>query len=151
LDILENILQYRFSFICGIYHSILHYRRFIKMLGRARLLLFRAALATTAATVALELDTPSSSIVKELTDLARLRRDGDLSPTEFVSAKGILLGGRRGTHSLVGRDEGATAAPTGRPVYSVVDFGAHGDNRTDDTAAFQAALNAASDAGGGET
>ena len=37
------------------------------------------------------------------------------------------------------------------PVFVVTDFGAKGDNHTDCTAAFQDALDAAKQAGGGET
>ena len=42
----------------------------------------------------------------------------------------------------------ATAAPN-PDLYSVRDFGALGDGKTDDTAAFQKALDAAKQAGGG--
>lgn len=40
--------------------------------------------------------------------------------------------------------------PTGRPVYDATDFGAHGDNATDNTQSLQRALDAAHAAHGGE-
>lgn len=43
----------------------------------------------------------------------------------------------------------AGIAPAGQSVFSVRDFGAQGDGKTDDTAAFQKALDAAAQAGGG--
>src|SRR3989442_10399529 len=49
---------------------------------------------------------------------------------------------------FVGTAALATAAPN-PDLYSVRDFGALGDGKTDDTAAFQKALDAAKQAGGG--
>jgi hypothetical protein len=87
----------------------------------------------------------TSNIVEDLAKLVDLHTEGHITLTDFESAKSILL---------VDRDKLAAKPPAkphaGRQVFNVMDFGARGDNHTDDTNAFQAALAATSEARGGE-
>ena len=77
-------------------------------------------------------------MVERLVTLAKLHRAGDLSLDEFASAKAKVL------HP----DEQNQPTPSpalhrAGPGFCVRDFGAKGDGRTDDTAAFSSAFAAA--------
>ena len=81
---------------------------------------------------------PAPALADQLVTLAGLHRRGDLTAAEFTQAKRAAL---------------TAAAPPPAPQpppphragagFSVRDFGARGDGRTDDTAAFTAAFAAA--------
>ena len=85
-----------------------------------------------------------SSVPEQLRALAELHQAGSLTPAEFLVAKAAVL-------AQFGQANAAVPpAAAGRPVFSVLTFGARGDNATDNTPAFRAALGAASAARGGE-
>jgi hypothetical protein len=86
---------------------------------------------------------PVPVLAEQLVMLAGLHQNGDLTAAEFTQAKRAAL-------LLAAPTDAATAPPptakpphrTG-PGFSVRDFGARGDGKTDDTAAFTAAFAAA--------
>jgi hypothetical protein len=81
-------------------------------------------------------------LTEQLSALAELHQAGSLTPAEFLAAKVAVLAPQA--------TSAAVPPAAGRPVFSVLAYGARGDNNTDDTLAFRAALRAASAARGGQ-
>ena len=95
--------------------------------------------STTKLAEAVGTDSTTAGLAEQLALLAQLHRDGDLSSEEFSHAKRTLLLKER-----VAVDATPTPTPhNAGPGYNVRDFGAKGDGRADDTAAFTRAFAAA--------
>ena len=86
-----------------------------------------AALLLAVAVAAAAHQGTGPSVPEQLRALAELHQAGSLTPAEFSATKAAVL---------VPQASAAVPPAAGRPVFSVLAFGARGDNTTDDTLAI---------------